>query len=203
MNEDTAFVAITTRYLLEQRKRHVLPYINTRTNDYAFSSLRVIPHVLNRWRTHGLDLSRRFVIDLWEEHAEKQEGQQRGELHRAAKLTLDSFRAWYDTQAFAEFGNVQAVYQPNLDMRGQDLQIHYPSGAMARLQLRVVLNDDYSKLKSVRRMRRGNDGIQVIDCAARLADLDCSAQPYLPRPEWYRNVTEMIAQQLKAEADNP
>lgn len=203
MSTDTAFVAMTTRYLLERRQAHRLPYVNVRTYDYAFSSLQVIPHVMNQWRTHGLDLSPDFVVNLWEQHANKRADQRPGEQRRAAKLTLDAFRTWYDTQAFAEYGNVQAVYQPDLDMHGQDVQIHFPDGTAARLQLRIVMDKDYSALKQIRRLRRNNRGLHVVDCVARYKDLDRTAQPYLPQPEWYASVTQQLSKELGSKAVMP
>lgn len=196
MNERPVLVATSTEYLLDVRRRHDLPYRNNRAYDYAFGHLQVLPEVLRIWQESGIDLSMGFVDYLWLDHANKKPGNSDGEWHRAAKLTLDAFKAWYDVPAFSEFGGVDvARYVPSLDMRGVDLELTI-GGTKVNVQTRMEVFQDFSGLKKVRQRERGDHIENVIDLVAKSADLDGEAQPYLPKPEWYRRVVDQIANRL-------
>ena len=181
---DVAITAFPLQVVEDKRRRHDLPYRNWKNYDYTFRNTQVIPLVLRHWAEHGLDLSRAFVDRLWQEHADKRPGSEEGEWHRAAKLTLDAYRAAYDVAAIASLGNVQVFYSSRQDMAGRDLKI-IGLGEPLWVQLRILMHNDFLPTKELRRANRGEQSSSVL-WTAHLDDLDTSRQPYVPTMDWYR-----------------
>jgi hypothetical protein len=183
---DIAIAAFPLQVVEHHRARHDLPYRNRYDYDYTFRQTQIIPLVLQQWAEHGLDVSRGFVDRLWQNHADKRPGNADGEWHRAAKLTLDAFRATYDIAAIASLGNVQVYYSSRQDMAGRDLKI-IGLGEPLWVQLRVLLHNDFLPTKELRRAARGEQSSSIV-WTAHLDDLDTSRQPFVPTMYWYRRM---------------
>ena len=190
---NTALVTIPLPIIQQARSSHQLQYRNNRAYDYTYAHFPVIPHTINEWADNGIDLSPDFIERLWAHHANKKSNQKPGEITRTQKLVLDALKAIYDQSAFAEHTGCQVVYRPADDMIGRDLQIHIPNYGHYWVQMRVVLNKDYSPIKQRRQTHRPDAGY-VIDACAHLPDLDTEHQPYVPTAAWYQQVVETIKQ---------
>lgn len=183
---NTALVTIPLSIVDHARRNHQLEYRNNRAYDYTYAHFPVIPHTVSHWADHGINLTGGFIETLWEQHASKKPGGKPGEIRRTEKLVLDALKATYDQSAFAEYTGCQVTYRPSDDMIGRDLQIHIPNIGKFWLQMRVLINADYSELKRRRQAHRPAAG-DVIDACATVNDLDTDHQPYVPTAQWYRN----------------
>jgi hypothetical protein len=191
------------QYLLDVRSNNALEYRNLWEFDYAFAKHQAIPMVMDLWAGSGVvDLSTDFVDTLWLNYADKRPGNAEGEWYRGAKLTNDAFKTLFDLEALVHLGGAErAIYDPNNDMRGVDLQVTI-SGNQMNLQMRVDTGRDYTRLKASRRKRRGEPEVEVIDCVAGISDLDTSAQPWVPNADWYARLVDHIVQRLQPESDS-
>lgn len=192
MNADTGLLFIPAKLVLNARASHNLPYRNNRYFDYTYADFGLIPHAINVWAETGLDLTPEFVDRLWRDHAAKKEGNKEGERNRTCKLLLDALKAIYDHSAFAEYTRCQVLYRPKDDMLGRDLQIQIPDVGPVWLQMRVQINANYSQLKQQRRDRRGHTASEAIDACAYEDDVDKTAQPWFPKPAWYRRTVHNL-----------
>ena len=181
---DIAITAFPLPIVERKRAKHDIPYRNRYDYDYTFRNTQVIPLALQHWAEHGLDLSRGFVDWLWDTYADKRPGNAEGEWHRAAKLTLDAYRAVYDVAAIASLGDVQVYYSSREDMAGHDLKI-IGLGEPIWVQLRVLMTHDFLPIKEARRSLRGEHSTSIVWTACK-DDLDMSRQPYVPTLDWYQ-----------------
>lgn len=176
------------------RASHTLEYRNLWDYDYAFAKLMVVPYCLRRWATEGVRLDAEFVEELWANHADKKAGNRDGELLRASKLVLDSFRAVYDMAAVSHTSDVQVLYRASDDAAGRDLQLMLDRGpTWVQLSVSNSYSVDYLSTKRVRRQLRGVDQSQeVFTLVAEHPHLDWQSQPYVPTKEWYASVPTLI-----------
>jgi hypothetical protein len=189
----TALLTVPLDVVENARRNHQLQYRNNRSFDYTYAAFPVIPHTINQWADHGIDLSDRFVEQLWDSYAAKKADSKQGEIARTQKLVLDALKAVYDQSAFAEYTGCQVVYRPADDLIGRDLQIHIPNHGNWFVQMRVRVGQDYSHIKQRRQASRPDAGF-VIDACADVADLDTDHQPYVPQRRWYEQIVEQIKQ---------
>lgn len=184
-----------------QRASHSLMYKNPWDYDYAFAKLMVVPYCLERWATEGVRLDAEFVEQLWADHADKRPGNKEGELLRASKLVLDSFRAVYDMAAISHLADVQVLYRARDDAAGRDLQLMLDRGpTWVQLSVSNSYSKDYLSTKRVRRQLRGADQSQeVFTLVAEHPYLDWQGQPYVPTREWYASVPDLIENYVEPE----
>ena len=95
--------------------------------------------------------------------------------------------------AISHYHNVQVKYSARDDMAGIDLTIRFPSGDEV-VQFKVVTGDrDWEPVKRGRRDRRGevvNEYVTILTAGPN--DVLKGPQPYVPKPEWYKSVPDLI-----------
>lgn len=192
MSGDTGLLITPISTILEARDSHSLRYRNNPNFDYTYADFMLIPHAINVWAEQGIDLSSDFVDRCWRDFANRQLGQETGERLRTEKLLLDALKSIYDASAFASYTKCQALYRPSDDSAGRDLKVLVPDVGPVWLQMRVMVNGDWRPVKEMRQERRGQVAGDPWDAVACESDLDKSAQPWLPRPAWYRQQVEAI-----------
>jgi len=192
---DLIMAAFSLPLLEEMRSRSRLTYENWDPNQNStYPKMMIIPTILGDWAANGVQLDEAYAQEVWRLHATKEYQEKDREMRRTRKVVCDAFREVFTMTAITHYHNVQVKYSARDDMAGIDLTIRFPWGDEVVQFKCVTGNRDWEPVKRVRRVRRGEVVHENVTILTAGPDdvLECKRQPYVPTPEWYKSVPDLI-----------
>ena len=191
---DLVMAAYSLPFLEDMRSRSRFTYQNwNEDQDSTYPKIKIIPTILGDWAANGVRLDEEYAQEVWRLHATKQYQEKDREMLRTRKVVCDAFREVFTMTAISHYHNVQVKYSARDDMAGIDLTIRFPSGDEV-VQFKCVTGDrDWEPVKRGRRDRRGevvNEYVTILTAGPN--DVLKGRQPYVPKPEWYKSVPDLI-----------
>jgi hypothetical protein len=191
---DFIMTALSLPFLEEMRSRSRLTYSNfNKDQDRTYSKIKIIPTILADWTARGVRLDEEYAQEVWRLHATKEHQEKDREMVRTRKVVCDAYRELFTMTAITHHHNVQVKYRESDDMAGIDLTILFPSGDEV-VQFKTVTGDrDWEPVKRARRVQRGevvNECVTILTAGPN--DVLKGPQPYVPKPEWYKSVPDLI-----------